>query len=124
MGLFSTSSDPTLGLTSGQMFHRSDTGQFRGYSASKWFNFAITLDGSATWDISSLGTLANGSTTLTVTGAAVGDEVVVSPSMPSAGVIVAGDVTSANTVTLRAHNTSSGTIDPASTTFRVKVIKQ
>jgi hypothetical protein len=113
-----------LSLSDGQEWFNSTSGQFRARAASKTFNFAITLDGSATWDISSLGTLANGSTTLTVTGAAVGDEVVVSPSMPSAGVIVAGDVTSANTVTLRAHNTSSGTIDPASTTFRVKVIKQ
>lgn len=84
----------------------------------------VSLSGSATWDIPSLGTLANSSTTVSVTGAAVGDQVVVSPAMPSAGIVVSGDVTSANTVTLRAHNTTSGTIDPASTTFRVRVIKQ
>lgn len=92
-------------------------------TATGWVAYGF-LTGSATWDIGSLGTLANGSTTLTVTGAATGDLVVVSPAMPSAGVIVSGDVTSADTVTLRAHNTTGGTIDPASTTFRVKVIRQ
>jgi hypothetical protein len=86
--------------------------------------YGSSLNGSVTLDIGSLGTLVNASTTLTVTGAVVGDTVTVSPSMPSAGVVVAADVTSADTVTLRAHNTTSGTIDPASATFRVKVIKQ
>jgi len=124
INLWNTVTDPTINLGAGDVWFRSDLNELRVQASSKTYSTALTLGGSATWDISSLGTLANGSTTLTVTGAAVGDEVVVSPSMPSAGVIVAGDVTSANTVTLRAHNTSSGTIDPASTTFRVKVIKQ
>lgn len=124
IGVYSTSSDPTLSLSAGQIFHRSDTGQFRGYTASKWYDLAASLSGSTTWDIASLGTLANGSTALTVTGAAVGDLVVVSPAMPATGVVVSGDVTSADTVTLRAHNTTSGSVDPASTTFRVRVIKQ
>lgn len=120
----SFSSDPTLSLADGQEWFNSTAGQFKGRAASKTYSFAITLDGSATWDISSLGTLANSSTTVAVTGASVGDEVVVSPAMPSAGVIVSGDITSSGTLTFRAHNTSSGTIDPPSTTFYFKVFKK
>ena len=83
--------------------------------------------GSVTWDILNLASLANSSTTITVTGAVVGDMVVVSPAMPSAGVIVAGDVTSADTVTIGGgggYNASGGAVDPPSTTYRVKVIRQ
>ena len=84
----------------------------------------VSLSGSVTWDIPNLASLANSSTTITVTGAVVGDMVVVSPAMPSAGVVVAGDVTSADTVTIRGHNASGGAVDPPSTTYRVKVIRQ
>lgn len=123
-GFYSFASDPTIGLAAGQMWHNGTIGQFKGYSASKTYLFDTSLSNSATWDIPSLTTLANSSTTITVTGAAVGDLVVVSPAMPATGVVVSGDVTSADTVTIRAHNTTGGTIDPASATFRVRAIRQ
>jgi hypothetical protein len=111
-------------LSDGQIWYRSDTDHFKSRANGVTYEQLSALTGSATWDIGSLGTLANSSTTIAVTGAVVGDTVTVSPSMPSAGVVVSADVTSADTVTLRSHNTTAGTIDPASATFRVKVIKQ
>jgi len=120
----SFSSDPTLSLADGQEWFNSTVGQFKGRAASKTYSFVISLSGSTTWDIPNLAAAANSSTTITVTGAVVGDMVVVSPAMPSAGVVVAGDVTSADTVTIRGHNASGGAVDPPSTTYRVKVIRQ
>jgi hypothetical protein len=102
----------------------STVDRYSGRTTGAWRYFIEGLPGNVVWDIGNLASLANESTTLTVTGANGGDIVIVSSVMPSAGIIVAGDVTSANTVTLRAHNVSSGAIDPPSQTFRVQVIKQ
>ena len=106
------------------ILYDSTVDRYSGRTSGAWRYFTESLTGSVVWDIGSLASLANSSTTLTVTGANGGDIVVVSSAMPSAGVLVAGDVTSVNTVTLRAHNISLGVIDPPSQTFRVQVIKQ
>lgn len=64
-------------------------------------------------------------TTITVTGAAVGDAVFVgAPSAIEASLNWCAYVSAADTVTLRVQNVdSSGSIDPASATWRVTVLK-
>jgi hypothetical protein len=81
------------------------------------------LTGTAVWDIPNITAGTEQTTTLTVTGAAVGDQVLVDATRPATNVIVVGMVTSSNTVTLYAMNTGA-TIDPGSRTFRVTVIRQ
>ena len=117
---------PSASEPNGSVYHRTDGTGPNVYvrENSTWAISVTSFTGSATWDIPNLASLANSSTTVAVTGAVVGDMVVVSPAMPSAGVVVAGDVTSADTVTIRGHNASGGAVDPPSTTYRVKVIRQ
>ncbi|MES1250017.1 MAG: hypothetical protein ABUL46_05000, partial [Chitinophaga rupis] len=63
--------------------------------------------------------------TVTLNGVAIGDVVAIGP----ASAAVTGNscftawVSAANTVTIRFNNYSTGTIDPASGSFRVSVIK-
>jgi len=61
---------------------------------------------------------------ITVTGAAVGDAVMVGvPAAIEAGLVVTGYVSAADTVKVRAANVTAAPIDPASGSFRVVVVK-
>ncbi|WP_353265806.1 hypothetical protein [Gemmatimonas sp.] len=61
---------------------------------------------------------------ITVTGAAVGDAVIVGvPATLAAGLVVTGYVSAADTVKVRAANVTGSAIDPASGSFRVVVVK-
>ena len=61
--------------------------------------------------------------TITVTGAATGDEVILSlPAAPTAGLVFNAFVSAANTVTVRASNITASPIDPAAASFGVIVI--
>jgi hypothetical protein len=82
------------------------------------------LSGSATYDTASLNDAAGATTTVTVTGAALGDFVMVSLGVDLAGISVTGYVSAADTVAVRIQNESGGTLDLASTTIRVRVIPQ
>ena len=62
--------------------------------------------------------------TVTVAGARVGDAVIVRPTTAVNGIIMDGTVTADNTVTVRAVNYSSVSIDPASQTYRIIVFQQ
>jgi hypothetical protein len=80
------------------------------------------LVGSATYDPGSLNDGAGATTTVTVTGAALGDFVTgVSFSLDLQGITVTGWVSSSNTVSVRFQNESGGTLDLASGTLRVRV---
>jgi len=81
------------------------------------------LTGSVVWDISSTAGHGLATTTLTVTGAAVGDFVIFSYGVDLLGMIPSARVSSTNTVTLTAHNPTGGALNPASTTWKVKVLK-
>ena len=80
------------------------------------------LDGSATFNAGSLADGAGETTTVTVTGAALGDFVLVSLGVDLAGITVTGYVSAADTVSVRVQNESGGTLDLASTTLRVRVL--
>ena len=77
-----------------------------------------TFEGSATFDPPSVAASGTTTTTVTVTGAASGDRVDLSFSLALGGLMLNGEVTSANTVTARFFNPTAGAIDLASGTLR------
>jgi len=75
-----------------------------------------------------LGNAATGSGTfassdVTITGAALGDMVLVSLGVDTVDAVVAGAVTAANTVTVTLLNNTAGAVDLASTTVRILVLQ-
>lgn len=98
--------------------------------AARWeeagfFSSAISVfNGSATYDAPSIAAAGSSSTTVTVTGAVVGDLVEgVSFGVSTAGLVVTAQVTAANTVTVWLYNPTAAAINLASTTLRVRVKK-
>ena len=82
------------------------------------------IAGSATYDPPNLVDGAGDTTTVTVTGAALGDSVdTVSFSLDLQGITVTAYVSAANTVSVRFQNESGGTLDLGSGTLRVRVRK-
>jgi hypothetical protein len=82
------------------------------------------LAGSATYDPPNLLDGAGATTTVTVTGAALGDLVeCVSFSLDLQGITVTGYVSAANTVSVRFQNESGGALDLGSGTLLVRVRK-
>jgi hypothetical protein len=75
-------------------------------------------------DFSSINAQSQDTTTLTITGVSSGDAVHVTPVTPTSGILVDGYVSAADTVTIRAHNYTSGSVDPASSDYRVIVFQQ
>lgn len=79
------------------------------------------LSGTAVYDPPSLVPGSDTSTTVTVTGAAIGDSVTfLSFSLALSGIQIKGEVTAANTVTVYFKNFTNTTVDLASGTLRVK----
>lgn len=73
----------------------------------------------ASVDLAEIAATATGSGTFTVTGAAVGDAVIVNPPALTTGLVFGGAaVTGANTVTVYATNATASPIDEAAATFR------
>lgn len=85
---------------------------------------APPLRGSAVYDPASLADGVGASTTVTVTGAALGDEAAAAFSLSTQGIILSAQVTAANTVTVRFQNETGGLIDLASGTLYVTVRKR
>jgi hypothetical protein len=82
------------------------------------------LTATATLDFSSIGAGSTAEMTITVTDAAAGDSVVVSPPAGiEAGLIWSGYVSASNTVKVRLANVTGSSIDPASGTWRAVVTK-
>lgn len=79
---------------------------------------------STTFDPPSISAGALTSTTITVTGAAAGDSVEVGFSRPLQGIVLTGEVTTANTVNAVFYNATGSAIDLASGTLKGMVRKQ
>jgi len=97
------------------------TGSVR-YKLSKTLTGQVTTNFSA----SPLISWTSVTTNLVITGAQVGDVVVVNGSTGTVNppsIIISANVTAANTVTLRAYNGGNTTVTLASDTYKVKVIK-
>lgn len=80
------------------------------------------LTGSATINPGSLVDGANEPFAVTVTGAALGDFVIVGPGVDVQDMTFSGAVTAADTVTILLQNESGGTLDLGSSTWNVLVI--
>jgi hypothetical protein len=95
------------------------------YNGSRWYAQAQELPTvSTSWILAALTALTPVTTTVTVTGAQVGDQALVAPSVLNGGnTIVAAVVTSADTVTLYA-NALVTTVAGQTNTVYVKVIAQ
>jgi hypothetical protein len=77
---------------------------------------------SATLDFPSISAVSQADLTITVTGAAVGDEVALAlPAAPTAGIVFNAFVSATNTVTVRASNITASAVDPASASYSVLV---
>lgn len=82
------------------------------------------LTGSKTHDFADVADGARATTTVTVTGAALGDFVTaVSVGVDQAGVLLTGYVSAADTVTVDLHNETGAAVNLASTTLRALVRK-
>ena len=81
--------------------------------------------GSATvaWNQGSTGAGAASATTASIPGAQPGDAVLVTPFAQTTGIVYSGAVTATSTVTVRGQNVTTGSIDPAATTFSVLVLR-
>lgn len=76
----------------------------------------------STFDPPSLATNAQQSTTVTLTGAKLGDNINVSFDKPLGGTRIWGEVTASNTVTVYHRNGTGATVDVASGTLTVKLV--
>jgi hypothetical protein len=94
-----------------------------GFSIGGGVTIQSVLSATVVWDIPNTTAGNVATTTVTVTGAAVGDVCIVDqPQFATiATAAVFARVTSANTVTLYYINNTAGAIDPASQTFRIVV---
>lgn len=80
----------------------------------------------ATVDLASTATLTTDSSiTVTVTGAAIGDAVLIAPlAEPTTGTFLWGWVSAADSVTVNHSNFSAGTVNPASQSVIIYVFKK
>lgn len=83
----------------------------------------VALKNSATWDPASIANGASATTTVTVTGAVVGDFVVASFSNSLAGLTLTGYVSASDTVTAVLSNTTGSAVDLTSGTLTCKVLR-
>lgn len=82
----------------------------------------VALTATAALDFASIAAGAVGTLTMTVTGAATGDMVIVAPpGNITAGLVWCAFVSSANTVTIRLINGTASAIDPASASWKASV---
>ena len=81
------------------------------------------LKGSATWNPGSLSAAAQESKDFTVTGAALGDFAIAGAGVDVTDIMVSAVVTATNTVTVTLNNATAGTIDLASSTWKIMVLK-
>lgn len=82
-----------------------------------------TISNTATYDPGSLADGAGTTTTVTVTGAALGDIALASFSLDLQGITLTAWVSATNTVSVRFQNESGGTLDLASGTLKAMVFK-
>lgn len=81
------------------------------------------LQGTATYDPPSLADGAGTTTTVTVTGAALGDIALASFSLTTSGITISAWVSGADTVSVRFQNESGGPLDINSGTLKAWVLK-
>jgi hypothetical protein len=91
---------------------------------ARYVQLGNILNGSKTYDPPSLTTGTQTTTTVTVTGAVLGDYALASFSLTTSGILVSATVSATDTVTVVFLNMTGGTLDLASGTLRARVWKQ
>lgn len=91
-------------------------------NTAQWYTTA-NFNGSKTYDPPSLADGAGTSTTVTCTGAVLGDFAMASFSLDLQGITVTAYVSAADTVTVRFQNETGGILDLGSGTLRVRTFK-
>jgi hypothetical protein len=89
---------------------------------AKRVNHLLGYDGSKTWDPGSVADGDEAATTVTVTGAELGDYAIASFSLDVTDLILDAQVTAEDTATVVLANNTGGAINLGSGTLRVKVI--
>jgi hypothetical protein len=94
-----------------------------GFIAGSGATVTKILTATASLDFPSISAASQADLTITVTGAATGDEVIMAlPAAPTAGLVFNAFVSATNTVTIRASNITGSPINPAAASFGVIVI--
>lgn len=125
-GFTTTQRNALTGVTAGRVLWNSTLSRFNQHDGTRWYEIPKNITASATLDFPSTAAHSNSDLTATVTGAAVGDAVDVSP--PVAAILTRSCytawVSAVNTVTVRFNNyNTAAAADPASATFNVIVTK-
>jgi hypothetical protein len=109
------------------ILNSSAKGQQLRLNNSNWrfttFGAGHPLTASKVFDWASLATATQQSTTVTATGAEIGDAALATMSIALSGTRLWAEVTAADTVTVYQRNDTGGTVDLASGTLRVVVTK-
>jgi hypothetical protein len=124
--LTTTQRNALTGLTEGRLIWNTTTKSFNSHDGTSWHEIPKIIKASATLNFPSTGAHSSSDLTVTVTGAAIRDGVVIQPD-PAA--IVANScytawVSATNTVTVRYNHYGSGSSDPASNVFDLTIIKR
>lgn len=77
----------------------------------------------SSWDVGSIASASKASTTITVSGAALGDFCLVSSSLDVQDLVLDAQVTAANTVTVVLANNTGSALDIGTPTIAVLVLK-
>jgi hypothetical protein len=110
------------GSDDGTILKGSDLGNIQNDMASVLQTSDIVeYDGNDTWDPGSIAIGGSETTTVTATGAVLGDFAMASFSLDTQGLTLTATVTSANTVTAVLSNNTAGAVDLASGTIYVRV---
>jgi hypothetical protein len=117
-------STPAVGMTR----YNSTLGVPEIYKSASWYESPTILKGSTTFDFASIASNSSATTTITVTGAAVGDPVALGrPTPTGTGAVTEltfeAFVSAVNTVTLNVVNATTGAADLDSATYNVVVFK-
>lgn len=115
--------DAIASPVSGLGVYDTTANKHRVYDGTRFRYNEMYLSGQVTWDIPSTSPGGEQTTTLNITGAAVGDLVLVTPSRIAQSFLVVGVVQSAGVVSLYAVNSGASIVDPVSQTYTVHVLK-
>jgi hypothetical protein len=116
-------SDAISSPVSGLQVFDTTVNKVRTHDGTRFRYGEMYLSGSATWDIPSTSAGGEQGTTIAVSGAVIGDLVVVTPARIAQSFFVTGVVLTNGNVSVYGINASTGTVDPASQTYTVHVLK-
>lgn len=87
-------------------------------------SLSLIVKGSVSIDLPSIAAGAEADVSVTITGAAVGDNIIINPPALTAGLGLSyARVSAANTVILRVRNASAGVIDEVAKSFQYLIVR-